>query len=81
MTPHILLLTSAQEVGGQLMLPIASIAFMVPLGKTTRIFLNGRDEYLDVTEEFRTIQHALGGLVMTPPRANAWPNPNTVVQR
>lgn len=68
MTPHILLLTSAEVVGGPLMVPISNIAYMAPLGVTTRIFLRDREEYLDVTEDFRTIVHTLGGLAMHPVR-------------
>ena len=49
-----------------MMLPIASIAFMVPLDTVTRIFLNGRDEFLDVTQTFDSIVSAMGGLVMKP---------------
>lgn len=72
MTPHILLLTSAAEVGGPLILPIASIAFMVPLDRVTRIFLNGKDEYIDVTEHFDDIISTMGGLVMKPRSPVTW---------
>lgn len=68
MTPHILLLTSAHEVGGPILVPIASISFAVPLGEITRIFMKDRDEYLDVTEPWDSIIIALGGLVMRPHR-------------
>ena len=71
MTPHILLLTSAEEVGGPILIPIGNIAYAVPLDHTTRIFLQDRDVFLDVTEDFRTIVHTLGGLVMQPFRP--WP--------
>ena len=65
MPPHLLLLTSAQEIGGPLLVPIASIMFAVPMSTYSRIFLaNG--EYLDVTESFEAIIEALGGLVMRP---------------
>jgi hypothetical protein len=68
MTPHILLLTSAEEVGGLLMVPIGNIAYMAPLGTVTRIFLKDRAEYLDVTDSFESIVLILGGLVMKPLR-------------
>lgn len=68
MTPHILLLTSAEEVGGPLLVPIASISFAVPLGEITRIFMKDRAEYMDVTETFESIVMCLGGLVMKPHR-------------
>jgi len=67
MTPHCLLLTSAQEIGGPLLIPIHAIHFAVPLGQVTRIFLN-TDEYLDVTEDFQSIFSIMGGLVMRPHR-------------
>lgn len=66
MTPFLLLLTSATDVGGPLLVPIPSIDFVVPLGKTTRVFLRS-NQFLDVTEQFGDIVSVLGGLVMTPP--------------
>lgn len=66
MTPHILLLTSAEEIGGSLLVPIANIAYAVPMGLTTRIFLKDRAEFLDVTDSFDSIVQILGGLVMKP---------------
>ena len=67
MTPHVLLLTSAQEIGGPVLIPIHAIHFVAPLGTTTRIFLN-TDEYLDVVETFDSIVSIMGGLVMRPHR-------------
>lgn len=66
MTPHVLLLTSAEEIGGPILVPVGNIAYAVPLGQVTRIFLRDRPEFIDVTEEFRTIVHSMGGLVMKP---------------
>lgn len=66
MTPHCLLLTSAEDVGGPILVPIASIDFLVPLGKTSRVFLK-TGQYLDVAEQFGDIVAVMGGLVMTPP--------------
>jgi hypothetical protein len=68
MTPHMLLLTSAAEIGGPILVPIGNIAYAAPLDQTTRIFLQDRDEYLDVTESFDSIIQVLGGLVMRPHR-------------
>ncbi len=68
MTPHILLLTSAQEVGGPLLVPISNVAYMAPMSTTTRIFLRDRAEYIDVVETFDQIVNILGGLVMKPLR-------------
>jgi hypothetical protein len=64
-TPHLLLLTSAQEVGGPMLIPIHAIDYLVPLGQTSRVFLTS-GQYLDVVEDFRTIVYTLGGLVMKP---------------
>jgi len=72
MTPFILLLTSAEDVGGPLMVPIPSIDFMVPLNEITRIFLTS-GQYLDVTERFDDITSTLGGLVMKPRQPVTWP--------
>ena len=68
MTPHMLLLTSAEEIGGPLLVPIANIAYAVPLGEVTRIFMKDRSEFLDVVERFDAIVQVLGGLVMKPHR-------------
>jgi hypothetical protein len=67
-TPHLLLLTSAEEIGGPILIPISNIAYLAPLGQTTRIFLKDRAEFIDVTERFDTIIACMGGLVMKP-----WP--------
>jgi len=50
------------------MIPIHSIDYMVPLGKTTRVFLRtGHGHgYIDVTNEWESIAQALGGLLMKP---------------
>jgi len=66
-TPHLLLLTSAEEIGGPLLVPIASIDYAVPLGKTVRIFLH-TGVFLDVTEQWDSIIAVMGGLVMKPHR-------------
>lgn len=66
MTPHLLLLTSAEEIGGPLLVPIANIAYAAPLGKTTRVFLKDRAEFLDVTDSWESIVAVMGGLVMKP---------------
>jgi hypothetical protein len=68
MTPHMLLLTSAEEIGGPLLVPIGNIAYAAPLGQTTRVFLRDRPEYLDVTDDFQSIIEILGGIVMKPHR-------------
>jgi hypothetical protein len=72
MTPYVLLLTSAEEVGGPVLVPIISIDFAVPLNEVTRIFL-GTGQYLDVTEKFDDIVSMMGGLVMKPRRPVTWP--------
>lgn len=72
MTPFVLLLTSAQEVGGPLLVPVLSIDFMVPLNEATRVFLSS-GQYLDVTERFDDIVSMLGGLVMKPRAPVTWP--------
>jgi hypothetical protein len=68
MTPHLLLLTSAEEVGGPILIPIANIAYAAPLGETVRIFLRDRDQFIDVTERWDSIVQIMGGLVMKPHR-------------
>ena len=65
MTPHVLLLTSAEEVGGPLMVPMSNIDFMVPVGQNTRIFLQS-GQFLDVTDAWDAIIRVLGGLVLQP---------------
>jgi|GEM_PF-4898263 len=65
MTPHILLLTSAEEVGGPILVPLSSIDYAAPLGQTVRIFLH-TGIYLDVTDGWDAIIRVLGGLVMQP---------------
>jgi hypothetical protein len=68
MTPHLLLLTSAEEVGGPLLVPVGNIAYAAPVGPVTRIFLRDRDQFLDVTERWDSIIAVMGGLVMKPHR-------------
>ena len=65
MTPYVLLLTSAEDVGGPLMVPIPSVDFMVPVGENVRIFLTS-GQFLDVTESWDAIIRVMGGLVMQP---------------
>jgi hypothetical protein len=74
MTPFVLLLTSAEEVGGPILIPIPSIDFAVPLGEVTRIFLHS-SQFIDVTENFDSIVRVMGGLVMRPNTnlGTAWP--------
>ena len=68
MTPFLLLLTSAEEVGGPILVPISNIAYAAPLGETVRIFLKDRDAFVDVTETWDSIIAIMGGLVMKPHR-------------
>lgn len=72
MTPYVLLLTSAEEVGGPMLVPVSSIDFIVPLSEVTRIFLTS-GQYLDVTQRFDDITSTLGGLVMKPRAPVTWP--------
>jgi hypothetical protein len=76
MTPFVLLLTSAEEIGGPILVPIVSIDFVVPLNQVTRVFLH-TGQFLDVQEEFESIVRVMGGLVMKPNTnlGTAWPVP------
>ena len=67
-TPFLLLLTSAEEVGGPVLIPVNNIAYAGPVGETVRIFLKDRDAFIDVTERWDSIIAILGGLVMKPHR-------------
>jgi len=72
-TPHMLLLTSAEEVGGPILIPISNIAYLAPMDVYVRIFLKDRDQFIDVTESFDSIVTVLGGLVMKPYRSISIP--------
>ena len=64
MTPHILLLTST--TGEKFLVTIQAIYTIEPRGEGCVVY-TGSDAY-KVTEDFDTIVHTLGGLVMKPMR-------------